>query len=317
VSHPIRVEGLTKDYHISRGVQFNALKDLDFTVKRGEVFGFLGLNGAGKTTTLKILTTVMEATSGNAWISQKNIKEEPMEVRKILGFMPENPGFYPTMSGLATLEYFARFYHDKKTSKEKATTLIEKVGLTAFAQRNVETYSHGMKKRLALAASLVNDPEVLILDEPTSGLDPRGINQFKMMIRALGDMGITVMFSSHALADVEEVCDRVLIINKGRLVTIQRVEELRDSFISKTKEKVVIRVDSPLEDSVIQLLKGISGVEEVSCDQKSIVVIASAGSRVAPEVNFNLAARGVRVLELKTETPPLEKLFLEAVEGLN
>ncbi len=311
----VEVNDLSKTYHLSGRRTFEAVKKINFEIEKGEVFGFLGLNGAGKTTTIKILTTVMEPSSGEAFIDGHSILKEPMEIRRKVGLMPESPGFYPNMKGVDALEYYARFYMDKKEARIKAEELVNRVGLSNFKNEPTMTYSRGMLKRLALATSLVNDPKVLILDEPTSGLDPKGVNQFKKMMKGLARTGMTVFFSSHVMGDIEEVCDRVLIIHKGSVVGVYTLDELKSAFVAKTQSRIIVNYDGEVDSSIEKVLYGIKGVCDVEISAGSIMVMAKAGSDVVPEVNFKLASNGVRVRELRSEVPSLEKLFLDAVEG--
>jgi ABC-2 type transport system ATP-binding protein len=210
----IRIEELRKVFGT-----FEALDGLSLAVEPGTVFGFLGPNGAGKTTTIRILTGLAHATSGHAWVLGKEVTTNGQEIAKHIGYLPEEPAFYPWMSPLEYLDYIGRVFGlnaSERTSRTKE--LLALVGLEEAAKRRVGGFSRGMRQRLALAQALMNHPEVLFLDEPASALDPMGRKEVLDFIESLRGQ-CTVFMSTHILADVERVCDTIGIINRGKLVT--------------------------------------------------------------------------------------------------
>src|ERR1700737_2958016 len=214
----ITTHKLTKRY----GTTIMAVDHLDLEVRRGEVFGFLGPNGAGKTTTLRMLLGLIKPTSGSATVAQHR-PGEPEGLRQI-GSLVEAPGFYPYLSGRENLKIMADY---AGLPHKRVDAALEEVDLADRAKDRFGTYSMGMKQRLAVAAALIKDPELMILDEPTNGLDPQGVVEMRSLIRRLGSGNRTVMLSSHLLNEVQQISDRVAIIRKGKLVAQGTVHELR------------------------------------------------------------------------------------------
>src|SRR3978361_2016114 len=245
----VKVSGLTKIY----GTQ-KAVNDISFEVNKGEVLGFLGPNGAGKSTTMKILTCFVPQTSGTATVCGFDTTSAPMEVTKKIGYLPESNPLYYDMYVREYLEFVANVY-ELKEIKSKTESIIETVGLSREANKKIGQLSKGYKQRVGLAAALIHDPEVLILDEPTSGLDPNQIIEIREVIRKLGQ-NKTVLFSSHILQEVEALCDRVVIINKGKLVANDTLHVLRSQ--SRNQQLVKVTFKETVDPS---LLRGLAGVQ--------------------------------------------------------
>jgi ABC-2 type transport system ATP-binding protein len=283
---------------------------IDLEVKKGDIFGFLGPNGAGKTTTIRMLTTILSPTSGTASVCGYDIINKPIEVRRLIGLMPESPGFYENMSALSILQFYAEFYGIPKSErKKKAAELLEIMGLGDFMKKKIKTYSHGMRKRVALAQALINDPELLILDEPTGGLDPQGSYSFRQMIRGLRDKGMTVFLSSHILPEVQQLCNRVGIINHGRIVAVDTIENLANRIVARGKRNVFVTGDGitpPLLDEVARL-QGIMGIQPY---ETGINFVADSQFDLAPEINRILVTGGARVRSIYLSEPTLEDIFL-------
>ena len=218
----IRCEGLSKHFG-----KVTAVDDLSLAVDQGVAFGFLGPNGAGKTTTLRLFTGLADPSDGRLWVAGQDVSGRSLELRSKVGYLPESPAFYGWMTGREFLHFTAELYALRpKDAKRRAGELLEQVNLTEAADRKVKGYSRGMQQRLGLAQALVHRPEVLFLDEPASALDPMGRRDMLETIRSLKGQ-TTVFVSTHILADVERVCDRVAIINKGKMVTTGSIDELR------------------------------------------------------------------------------------------
>lgn len=226
MNNAIEIKGLVKDFPVGlRGVRLRAVDHIDLTVRANEVFGLLGPNGCGKSTTLKIALGLLEPTAGQCRVFGQPAGD--LSARRLVGFLPESPYFYRYLSGRELLRYYARLsglaareYHGR------ITAVLEQVGLTEAADRRVGTYSKGMLQRIGMAQALVHDPQLLILDEPTAGVDPVGAIQITQIIRQLKEEGRTVVLCSHLLAQVEEVCDRVAIMDHGRVLVGGDVETL-------------------------------------------------------------------------------------------
>lgn len=225
MAEAIVIRGLTKKYSSYLGSDVLALDNLDLDVDEGEIFGFLGPNGAGKTTTIKILLGLLFATSGSASILGKPAGD--IEVKQQISYLPESPYFYDYMTGAELLDFYASLFGiSKDIRKKKVPELLDKVGLKKDADKPVRQYSKGMQQRIGLAQALINDPKLLFFDEPTSGLDPMAHKDISDLILSLKAEGKTVFLSSHQLADVELVCDRVAILNRGKLLRLGALEEL-------------------------------------------------------------------------------------------
>jgi len=223
----IRTEGLTKHYSVGfwRSRPYVALDGLDLQVSQGEVFGFLGPNGAGKTTTLKLLMQLIFPSSGRAEILGRPVGD--VDVRRRIGYLPENPYFYDNLTAEELLTYFAALFgYPSHARAARASRMLDEVGIGAERRFQLRKYSKGMLQRVGLAQALLNDPEVVFLDEPMSGLDPLGRRDVRQLILELRDQGRTVFFSSHILADAEALCSRVAVVAKGRLAASGRLTEI-------------------------------------------------------------------------------------------
>jgi ABC-2 type transport system ATP-binding protein len=222
----IQTRGLTKvfrDFWLREKV--TAVADLDLEIRTREVFGLLGPNGSGKSTTLKMILGLLFPTRGR--ISVMGKRPTDVRIKSRIGFLPEESYLYPFLNAHETLDYYGRLFHQPRRERLRRTgMLLEMVGLTSVAYRRIGEYSKGMQRRIGLAQSLINDPDLLILDEPTSGMDPVGTSQFKELIRTLALRGKTVLLSSHLLADVEDVCDRVCILYGGRQRALGSIDDL-------------------------------------------------------------------------------------------
>ncbi|TDW99537.1 ATP-binding cassette domain-containing protein [Dinghuibacter silviterrae] len=235
----ISVQHLTKRY----GEQ-TAVNDLSFSVGQGEIVGFLGPNGAGKSTTMKIITGYLDADEGSVEVMGRRVRDNPLETKKVIGYLPEANPLYYDMYVKEYLHFIADVHHLGKDTRGRIDEAITLTGLTPEYKKTIGTLSKGYKQRVGLAAALLHHPGVLILDEPTSGLDPNQIIEIRELIRNLGK-NKTVLFSSHILQEVEALCDRVIIINKGNLVADARLAELRSAGSGKDEVTLVIKESVP------------------------------------------------------------------------
>ncbi len=222
MSLAIETKKLTKSYKTKGGGRLDVVKELDLQVEAGEIYGFLGPNGAGKTTTIKMLLGIIEATDGEALVLGKEAGD--INVHRELSYLPEKPYYYEHMTGLEIMEFYSSLFGKRDTEKCKA--LLERVNLANDMNRTINQYSKGMQQRVGLAQSLLNDPKLLFLDEPTGGLDPIAHIEVRDLILEFREEGKTVFISSHELSDVERICDRVAIINKGEIVQQGKLDEL-------------------------------------------------------------------------------------------
>lgn len=222
----LKVKNLTKKYG-----ERVAVNNLNFDMKKGEIFGFLGANGAGKSTTMKMLSGIANPTSGEIFICGKSLTKNFEKAIINLGGMVETPQFYPYLTGFQNLKYFASLYSN--ISKQKIMDIVALVGLSVRINEKVKNYSLGMKQRLGIAQALLHNPKILILDEPTNGLDANGIREIKSFLKKIArQRGTAIMISSHILAIMEDVCDRVCIIDKGRIVETKTISEIKRRYTS-------------------------------------------------------------------------------------
>ncbi|MEK7224607.1 MAG: gliding motility-associated ABC transporter ATP-binding subunit GldA, partial [Bacteroidota bacterium] len=250
----IEVKNLLKEY-----AEQKAVNNISFTVGKGEIVGFLGPNGAGKSTTMKIITGYLQQTGGSAFVCGKNVQDDPLETKKKIGYLPESNALYHDMYVKEYLAFVAEVH--KISDKQKAIdNAIETVGLKIEAKKKIGQLSKGYKQRVGLAAALIHDPEVLILDEPTSGLDPNQIIEIREVIKQQGK-NKTVLFSSHILQEVEAICDRVIIINKGEIVADDKLANLQRS--NGRQQSVMVEFKEAVSTDWLKILTGVSGVKNI------------------------------------------------------
>lgn len=279
------------------------IHNLDFELRRGEVFGFLGPNGAGKTTTIRMLVGLIKPTSGSIHICGYDLHKQYSEAMSNMGCIVENPELYTYLSGWRNLEYFARMMDG--IDEARMNEVIRLVGLDARIHDKVKTYSLGMRQRLGIAQALLGRPKVLILDEPTNGLDPSGIREMREFIRYLAEEeGLSVLVSSHLLSEIQLMCDRVAIISKGRVVRVDTVHNLLAH-----QERVHWRL-SPMPQG-IQVLQRLTDPVETEGD----TVKTSYPGQEIGLWNQALVEAGVTVTEMSRRLPSLEDLFLELTGG--
>lgn len=279
-----------------------AVDGLSLSVHRGEVYGFLGPNGAGKTTTLRMLSGLLRPTSGSAVVAGAS-PGSPQSLAR-LGALVEIPAFYPYLSGRDNLRVMARY---ASVPRSRISEVLEQVDLTDRAGHKFKTYSTGMKQRLGVAAALLKDPELLILDEPTSGLDPQGTVEMRTMIRRLRQGGRSVMLSSHLLNEVEQTCDRVGVIARGRLVAEGTIAELR----ARGEQGVLLRA-SPSADAR-RLLEQLLGSDKVREGSDGLLRL-TVDPQDAGAINRRLVTAGLDVSELRPAERSLEEIFLALTE---
>ena len=306
----INVDNLSKFYG-----NVEAVRGISFDVQEGEIVGFLGPNGAGKSTTMKILTGYMPASSGSAHIAGFDVSQDPLNVQKNLGYLPENNPLYPEMTVSAYLDYSASIKGLSSSEKNSAIgSVIEKCGLENVRSRVIGHLSKGYRQRVGLAQALVNDPPVMLLDEPTSGLDPAQIVEIRNLIKELKG-NRTIMLSTHILPEVNMVCDRVVIIHQGRLAAAGELDALADSMNEKNRTFLSVVGE---EDKFSEILKGIDGVENVRLRGiKNGEVHYEVDSE--KDLRANLASvvyeKSGKLTEIRKESITLEEIFVKIVSG--
>jgi ABC-2 type transport system ATP-binding protein len=307
----IRAEKLTMHYG-----PVVALKDVSFEVKRGEVVGLLGPNGAGKSTAMKILTTYLYPTSGTAKVGGIGILENPLAVRRIIGYLPEVLPLYMDMEVRAYLDFVgkARGLTGARL-KERTDVVLEECGLRPMYRRVIRELSKGFRQRTGLAQALIHDPDIIVLDEPTSGLDPHQIVEIRQLVRKLAATK-TVILSTHILQEVEATADRIVIINRGRIVGDGTFEELRNR--AKQHERTVVSVVGDRAE-VERLLSGVEGVRKVQFGGESdgcvsFAVLSRPGVSIWRELNKLAHAKNWVLAELSVKPLSLEETFLTLTE---
>lgn len=298
----IDVRDLKKTFRIGFfGKQVDAVKGVSFDVRRGEIFGFLGPNGAGKTTTIKMLTGLIEPSSGEAYLFGQRVPSP--DARKNIGFLPENPYVYPYLTPREFVELSGKLSGMRGKSLESRTMeVLTQVNIAYAADRQVRRLSKGMLQRTGLAAALVSDPQMLILDEPMSGLDPIGRKEVKDLIFAERDRGRTIFFSTHILSDVEAMCDRVAILREGRVVVSGALRQLLRGEVLGTEIALAGASDELCERLEADGL----GVSK----RPDVVVVTIDGEARVGEVLQEALAAGARVVEVSRRRETLEDLFL-------
>lgn len=298
----IIASGLTKDYGSRR-----AIENLNFEAKQGEVVGFLGPNGAGKTTTMRILTGYMPPTYGKATVAGYDIVTESIEVRKRVGYLPETVPLYADMTVFDYLKFMANLRH-LPNADEMVDEALDKVGMQDRAEGYISNLSKGMRQRVGLAQALLHKPEVLILDEPTIGLDPAQVVEVRNIIREIGKER-TVLLSTHILSEAQQLCDRVLIINKGHIVVEDSPENLQNRLVGG--ERAILRVRGESEDLLLKL-KALTGILDVKITPDGALEFQFApGQDLRPLVAKTAIETGYDLLELRLASLSLEEIFLE------
>lgn len=293
-----------------------ALDNVSFDVKRGEIVGLLGPNGAGKSTTMKILTTYLYPTSGTAEIGGMDVLEKPLEVRKIIGYLPEILPLYMDMEVRSYLDFVARARGLTGAAlKNRVGSVMETCGLRPMYRKVIRELSKGFKQRTALAQALIHNPEVIILDEPTSGLDPHQILEIRNLIRDLAE-DKTVILSTHILQEVQATADRIVIINRGTIVGNGTIEELRNQ--AKNSERLAVTIEGQQEE-VSRLLSGLAGVRQVAFEKAedgcvSFVLHSAIDHNPWRELNTLIREKQWKVRELADRPLSLEETFLTLTE---
>jgi ABC-2 type transport system ATP-binding protein len=304
----VQTLGLTRMYG-----NLAALYGLDLTVNKGDLFGFIGSNGAGKTTTLRILATFLAPSAGKAMILGKDVVADADQVRHMIGYMPDFFGVYKDMEVTEYLDFFAACYKIPSSQREKTVNdVLELVGLSEKRGALIGALSRGMQQRLGLARVLTHDPQLLLLDEPASGLDPRARIEMMAILQELQRLGKTIIISSHILSELQSLCNRVAIIEKGKLIYSGPVQGVRDQL---SQGKVIwARVTSDANQA-IELLKSRPEVVEVTTvDGELKITLASENTdhSLIPEV---LVKGGARLVELREDEIGLEEVFMRVTRG--
>ncbi|HSH05226.1 MAG TPA: ABC transporter ATP-binding protein [Anaerolineae bacterium] len=312
----IEIKGLTKKYG-----QLTALNDLTIDVPEGSVVGFIGPNGAGKTTTMRILTTLMKPTSGEAWVNGYSVLTNPQAVRRSIGYMPDFFGVYDDMKVWEYLDFFAACYDIPASTREGMIgDLLALVDLTHKYDAFVDSLSRGMKQRLCLARTLAHDPQVLILDEPASGLDPRARIEMRELLLELRNMGKTIFFSSHILSEVADICTSIAILEAGELVTYGDIAEMKRLLRAHRLIQVRILGDdmTPLQDFLLQAPNVTTITQDIDVDlpPNTLRFDFNGDDEALSQLLRDMITQGLPVINFSEETGDLEDVFLQMTKGI-
>ncbi len=307
----IKIEHLAKQYG-----RIKAVNDISFEIHDGEIVGFLGPNGAGKSTTMNILCGYLSCSAGKAEINGMDILENPLEAKKQIGFLPEQPPLYMDM----TVEEYLNFIYDLKDTtlkrNEHLAEICEVTGIAHMRKRLIRNLSKGYKQRVGIAQALIGNPSVLIFDEPTVGLDPKQIVEVRNLIRSLGKKH-TVILSTHILSEVQAVCDRIIIISKGTIVANEKTEEISKAVTNVSK--LTAKICGP-EKEILSAIRSLAGVSSVSClgkkdlDSSTFVVESQPGIDLRKPLFNLMAANHYPIIGLEAQGLNLEDVFITAVE---
>ena len=298
----IKINNIVKSY----GAQL-ALNSVSFEVNTGEVAGFIGPNGAGKTTLMKIICGILLPDSGDVMVNGKSVTEDSFQVRKILGFLPENNPLYPEMYIIEYLEYIAGIYKSRKSFKNRIKEIIELTGLRPEISKTIGQLSKGYRQRVGIAQALLHDPDILILDEPTTGLDPNQIIEIRNLISSVGREK-TVLLSTHIMQEVEAICDRVIIINKGEIIANDIPSELK-TVGDQMFQSVIVEFDRVVALDALQEIAGKDMLKKVN--EQTWVIQYEGKTDIRPTI-FNFAVKNnLTVLSMQKVDKRLEDVFRE------
>lgn len=305
----VEISGLTKKYG-----EKTVLDNVSFSIGKNEIVGFLGPNGAGKSTTMNIITGYISASEGSARVAGFDILEEPEEVKRRVGYLPENPPLYPEKTVKEYLEFVYELKRVKAEKNEHIRDTMKLVGIESVADRLIKNLSKGYKQRVGIAQALIGDPELLILDEPTVGLDPRQIIEIRNVIKALGG-NRTIIISTHILQEVSAVCDRVIIINGGRIAVDSPLAEL--SGINAEKCVITARCDRSRVKEILTGVEGIrrAAVETYTEEETRFTVEAEKGRDIRAALCAAFTGEGIMLTELTPERMSVEDIFIRIVNS--
>jgi len=316
----VRVENLSKTYQVrqrkglfkSQKTSVEALKGVTMEVHAGEIFGLLGPNGAGKTTLIKILTTLLLPTSGDAWVNGYRIGRQENQVRATVGCMLMGErGLYWKLTGRENLEYFGALYHlSLNERRRRAQEIIDLLSLKDISERTVETYSSGQKMNLAFGKALINDAPLLVLDEPTNTLDVPSASELRAIVRDLNAQGKTVIYTTHIMAEAETLCDRVAIIDYGRLLALGTINELKTSI----ERSQVTRIEGVISSKAVAAVRRLADVEQVTRTAKDggdlLTVVTRNSHQILPQLIAVLSEAGAAIQKITPEEVTLEDVFI-------
>jgi len=299
----LRVENLYKSFN-----HVKAVEGVSFEVSRGQVFGLLGPNGAGKSTTISVISTLLEPDSGDVFLDGKSILSNPEIIRKNLGVVPQDIALYPTLSGYENLSFWGSVYGLRGAElKKRIAEVSDVIGLNGRLKDRVDKYSGGMKRRINIGAALLHKPEILIMDEPTVGIDPQSRNHILDTVLELNRQGMTIIYTSHYMEEVEYLCNEICIMDEGKIIASGNKQELID--LVKEKTQINIKLNT-MNNSVLSALKEIKGVYEARLNEDMIVLFVSGSTALTAEIIAKITENGWLIESIDVKKPNLEAVFL-------
>ncbi|SHH92239.1 ABC transporter ATP-binding protein [Clostridium grantii] len=310
----IQAKKLTKIYKNG----FKAVDNLNLTIEEGDIYGFLGPNGAGKTTTIRMLTGLLNPSEGEVIINGMKVRENNLEIKKVIGVLPESHGYYDWMTAYEYLIYFYKLFDSKNSNAHQHVTyLLDKVGLSKRSHTLIGQFSRGMKQRLGLAKTLINQPKVVFLDEPTLGLDPTGQRDIHELIKELNrSMNITVFITSHLLKDIEVLCNKVAIVKNGKLIEEDTILNLQQ----KHSPKEIIHIRTSKDEKAKMIIEKMNLAENVKITEEGIRIILqkdALSDQIKQEIVQSLFLEKLDIYEITKYKTTVEDIFLKLVTDSN
>lgn len=309
----IEVKNVTKKYG-----DFTSVENMNFNIKEGEIVGLLGPNGAGKSTTMNMLTGFIEPTEGEIIIDGYDMEKKPLKAKKQIGYMPEGVPLYNDLTVKEFISYMADLKMvAKKEKKENVQKVIEQTNLIDVQNKLIRNLSRGYKQRVSMAGALVGEPKILILDEPTVGLDPKQITEIRTLIKSLGKTH-TVILSSHILSEVSQICEKVIIINKGKIIAIASPKELEEKVKNENSVIVTVEENDKNIEEITKTIKGVKNIELIKDNEdgtKEYLIISEENTDIRKEIFEKYAKEDITIYELKKQEATLEDAFMKLIEG--
>lgn len=299
----VKIENLVKKYNAN-----TAVKGISFDIEKGEIFGLLGPNGAGKSTTISMLSGLLKPTEGSIFINDKDVIKNPMIAKKVIGLVPQDIALYGTLTAKENLFFWGRMYNlSGKLLKDRVDEALKIAGLEDRQNEKINNYSGGMKRRINIAAALLHKPEILIMDEPTVGIDPQSRNHILESVKKLNKEGITIIYTSHYMEEIEYLCTRIGIVDHGKLIALGNKNELKKSI--SLQEKIELEV-SQILPAALEKVKGINGIKAVDVIDKKIIINTTGDKNVLPRLISLFSDMDIKILSVKIDEPNLESVFL-------
>jgi ABC-2 type transport system ATP-binding protein len=303
----IETHNLVKQFN---GAPEPAVKDVSFAVREGEIFSLLGPNGAGKTTTISMLSCLLEPTSGDARVAGHSVTDEPMEVKRAIGVVPQEIALYPRLNARENLLFWGRLHGmGGGQLKARVTEILEVVGLSDRAKDRIETYSGGMQRRINIGVGLLHRPQIVYMDEPTVGIDPQSRRNILETVKVLNQEGMTVLYTTHYMEEAQELSDRIGIMDQGEMIALGTLDEL----IKLVGEEDIVELEITEESSTPELLEAlgkVDGVRGLSAENGMLSLLAVDGNAALPDLITAANAQSVRVSNVAVKEPNLEAVFL-------